>query len=416
LRKIPAELCVKCKGYKLLCGLPSCPIMSRFRSLVNVARVLSSKDVITGSTPPSGIVGERGYPNVRVIIGVPPEVSGAKAKEFEDPKGWWGRRSLNEIIELRSSLVSAVIENVKVNDPWKLYEKEISLAVASKDPVQTEVISKSNIVPKLRFDGVLVPRGPSLKAEEVKVDENPKLSKKMESLIFDDVKAEDSIIELYQTGEDVYSIVPSLSMGLLGRRKNRKLVPTRWAITAVDSIIGKRLLRKIQFFPEVNDITVYHSAYLGNRFFVVLFPSKYRGVWVEIWHPMSLWADEVTVVDLYENFWGEYDMLDGGYMAARFSVLEYLYNNVRQAGFVIVREVTKEYFAPVGNWHIRETVRRAMRNPIFKAGSLEEALKEVQSRLLVKVNLFEIPSVKKLVAQKEITGYFTKSDRTDRAV
>jgi Uncharacterized conserved protein len=250
----------------------------------------------------------------------------------------------------------------------------------------------------------------------VKVDENPKLSKKMESLIFVDVKAEDSVTELYQVGEDVYSIVPSLSMGLIGRRKNRKLVLTRWAITSVDSIIGKHLLRKIQFFPEVNDITVYHSAYLGNRFLVVLFPSKYRGVWVEIWHPMSLWADEVTVVDLYENFWGEYDMLDGGYMAARLSVLEYLYNNVRQAGFVIVREVTKEYFAPVGNWHIRETVRRAMRNPIFKAGSLEEALKEVQSRLLVKVNLFEIPSVKKLVAQKEITGYFTKSDRTDRAV
>jgi len=61
--------------------------MSRFRSLVNVARVLSSKDVITGSTPPSGIVGERGYPNVRVIIGVPPEVTGARPRSSRTRKG-----------------------------------------------------------------------------------------------------------------------------------------------------------------------------------------------------------------------------------------------------------------------------------------------------------------------------------------
>jgi hypothetical protein len=390
--------------------------MARFRSVVNVAKEIANKDVILGSTPPSGIVGERGYPKVRVIVSVPPNVTGVKAREFEDPKGWWGRKSLNEIIELRSSLVAANIENVRVDDPWKLYEKEISLAVASKDPVQTEVVSKGNILPKLKFDGVLVPRGPSLKAEDVKVDENPKLSRTLEKLVFDDVKAEEAVLTLYSSGEDVYSIIPALSMGLLGKKRNRKLVPTRWAITAVDSIVGKHLLERVQQYPEVNEVTVYYSAYLGNRFFVVLFPSKYRGVWVEIWHPMSLWADEVTVVDLYENFWGEYEMLDGGYMAARLAVLEHLNRISRQAGFVIVREITKDYFAPVGNWHIRETVRRAFENPILKTDDLTKALKEVQSRLLAKVNLFEIDSVRKVVSQKDITSYFTRSDRTERAV
>ena len=31
--RISAELCVRCKGYKRLCGLPYCPLMERFRAM-----------------------------------------------------------------------------------------------------------------------------------------------------------------------------------------------------------------------------------------------------------------------------------------------------------------------------------------------------------------------------------------------
>ena len=390
----------------MLCGLPSCPIMTRFRSIVRVATAIADKDEVSGSTPPSAVVGESGYPKVRVIVGVPPNVTGSESKEYENPKGWWGKKSLNEIIELRSSLVSASINKVRVDEPWRLYEKEISLASVSTDPVQLEVKSDSKILPKLKFDGVLMPRGPSMEAKDITVVDDPKVPRKLEALIFDDVKAEDAIRELYLSGEDVYTIIPALSLGLLGLKKNRKLVPTRWAITATDSALGKFLLEEVREFEEVNEVQVFYSAYLGNRFFVILFPSKYRGVWVEIWHPMSLWASEPVVVDLYENFWGEYDMLDGGYMAARLGVLEYMYRIRRQAGFVIVREVTKDYYAPVGNWHIRETVRRAFNNLVFKTSDLKKALDYVMNNLQLKVDLFGIESVKKLVAQKDILSLF----------
>lgn len=380
--------------------------MARFRSIVKVAAAIADKDEVSGSTPPSAVVGESGYPRVKVILGVPPNVTGSESKEYENPKGWWGRRSLNEIIELRSSLVSASINKVRVDEPWRLYEKEVSLASVSMDPVQLEVKSDSKILPKLKFDGVLMPRGPSLEAKDVTVVDDPKVPRKLEALIFDDVKAEDAIRELYLSGEDVYTIIPALSLGLLGLKKNRKLVPTRWAITAVDSTLGRFLLERVREFEEVNEVQVFYSAYLGNRFFVILFPSKYRGVWVEIWHPMSLWASEPVVVDLYENFWGEYDMLDGGYMAARLGVLEYMYRIRRQAGFVIVREVTKDYFAPVGNWHIRETVRRAFNNQVFKTNDLKKALEYVMNNLQLKVDLLGIESIKKLVAQKDILSFF----------
>jgi hypothetical protein len=37
-----------------------------------------------------------------------------------------------------------------------------------------------------------------------------------------------------------------LSIGVLGLKKDKKLVPTRWAITATDDILAKKLLEKVK--------------------------------------------------------------------------------------------------------------------------------------------------------------------------
>jgi len=198
----------------------------------------------------------------------------------------------------------------------------------------------------------------------------------------------------------------ALSFGLLGKKKNRRFVPTRWAITAVDSTVGKFLYSKIINYNEVNEIEVYHGSYLGNYFYVVLYPSKFSSIWIEIWHPLSLWSQDLTISELKENFWGEYEYLDGGYMAARLAVLEHLEEVKRQAGVIIIREITEEYFAPVGNWHIRETVRNAMKNRIGKYDNLDQAISEVNKKLKVKINLFKLRTIKGLIKQKSIYDFF----------
>jgi len=408
LRKIPAELCVRCKGYKYLCGLPSCPILDRFRNVAITVSKIKNNEKIEGSTPPSIVVGEKNYPKVSVIYNVPPSVVGEEAKEYENPTGWWGKKSLSDILSLRTSIVSSIFSGVKVDNPEKLYEKEISVTSVSEKPVLSEVISETkNIVPKLKFDGILLPRGPSLNAKDIKVNENPKVPKTLEKLIFDDIKAQDAILKLYQDGLDIYTIINALSLGLLGLKKNRKIVPTRWSITAVDTTIGNALLKEIRNFDTINETRVYYNSYLGNYFHIILYPSKYRSVWVEIWHPLSLWANELVVSDLSEDYWGEYDFLDGGYMAARLAVIENLYQMRKQAGVIIIREITSEYYAPVGNWHIRETVKRAFSSYV-KFDSLVEAIKYVNSRLKAKVNLLEVRSIKKLLTQKTIDSFLNK--------
>ncbi len=46
---------------------------------------------------------------------------------------------------------------------------------------------------------------------------------------------------LYRRGFDVYEINSILSAGALGEAKQRRLVPTRWSITAVDDTVGQFL-------------------------------------------------------------------------------------------------------------------------------------------------------------------------------
>ncbi len=341
------------------------------------------------------------------MYNVPPNVYGDEARKYEDPLGWWGKATLSDIIGYRSGLLSAV-KDQRIEDPWSLYEKEISVSSVSQKPVRYDVLLSSTPDAKLKFDGVIMPRGPSAPLQNIKVNDNASLSRTLEKLIFDDLKASEAVVQAYSQGEDIYKLISAMSMGLLGVKKNRKLVPTRWAITSVDSIIGTFLLGKVKESTRtIDSVSVYYSSYLGNYFHIILYPGNYRSSWIEIWYPLSLWSSETTVVELSENFWGKYEYMDGGYMAARLAVMEKLQKEDIQAGIVIIREITSEYYAPVGNWHIRETVRKAMENKISTFDNVSEAFSFVQDRLKdKKVNLFATRSVSDLVKQKKIEDFF----------
>ena len=380
-KRIPQSLCLRCKGYRKLCGISRCPILDRITTHYKLTSEIKSRNIY-GSTPPSVIVGEKGYPTVPVLYNVPPKVIGEEAKKFDNPSEWWGRLSLADITKLRFSMVSSIIK-AKVKDPWSLYEKEISLAAISSRPVASEAILAKKITPRLRFDGILAPIGPSAPAEKISISENPSIPRIVEKLIWDDVKAFSAIWTLYRGSLEFYDIVRALSLGLLGLKKSRRLVPTRWAITAVDSVISHKLLTMIKMYDQVNEFSVYTSEYLGNRFTIVLIPGEHTVEWIEAWHPLSAWAKgakKVAYARLLENHRGMQEYMDGGYMAARHSLLEHLSEIRRKATAVIIREIKPEYYAPVGNWHIRMTVKNALaKGAILKTTNPKEILEIIKS-------------------------------------
>jgi len=374
--RVPPELCARCKGYKRLCGLPRCPILDSFRSQVR-AVLRSSAGLVEGATPPSSLVGEWGYPKVNVYYMIPPSVRGDRASYYDAPREWSLRNEpLHRIIELRSSLVSASMR-VPVTAPERLYELEITPAALSVKPVDSEAELRRPPTPRLVFDGVSKPVGPSSPARRVRVTGTPKLGGKLERMIWDDAPTREAVVELYNSGLDVYTIQKALSLGALGRLRRRRLVPTRWAITAVDDMLSSWLRSRLRGRPTISGAEVYTAEYLGNRFAVILYPGSGHFEWVEAWHPATAWtpgAGRVVTWRVHEDPLGRRTADDGGFSAARLAVLEHLNERGRVADVVIIREILPSYYAPVGNWHIRETVRQALSGQPRRYESMDEAI------------------------------------------
>jgi Uncharacterized conserved protein len=123
------------------------------------------------------------------------------------------------------------------------------------------------------------------------------------------------------------------------------------------------LREQIRDLEEISEIRVYTHEYLGNRFLIALLPGEGSFEWIEIWHPMSVWANAASKPILWvvrEDPLGRATAMDGGFSAARLAVLEHLASIRRRADALIVREILPTYYAPVGNWHIRESVRLAL--------------------------------------------------------
>ena len=328
-----------------------------------------------GVTPPSAFVGRIGYPNIFAGPLISPLIDDLKI--FDTPESWLVLKR-EDIVEIRSNLVRSNFK-LKVTDamdPTRLLLETQELAM-SELPVDVEVKFIKSPKMEFNFDKITAPMGPSGIISDIEILDSPKVPKKIDSLAYDvDIKASEAAIELYRQGVSPYQISRLLSVGLLGRK--RLIVPTRWSITAVDTIIGNAMLKRIKTYPEIDEVNLFISEGFGNHFEIILLPNRYSFGWTELWITEN---GKVEIGDLYENYDGKSSSMDGGYFAARFSTLEYLDNIKKQASIYIIREVQPTYDIPLGSWLIRELVRDAFRHDSLKFESLAEALKSVATRI-----------------------------------
>ncbi len=83
---------------------------------------------------------------------------------------------------------------------------------------------------------------------------------------------------------------------------------------------------------------------------------------IEIWGRHSLWGGEndVIVQDREGMKKKGYSPISGAYYSARLAVCEYLLQVKRSARVFVLRNVSGEYWAPLGTWVVREATRKAM--------------------------------------------------------
>ncbi|MEM3585749.1 MAG: Nre family DNA repair protein [Candidatus Jordarchaeaceae archaeon] len=381
-------LCVVCKGSRLLCGKTRCPILLRQCAAIPV-KLLSFSKEISGSSPPSFFVGHQNYPNTFAGPMISP-VIGEESAILDDVGQRWFGKTIEEIVNYRMMLVRTAFRvNVKKTFESRLLATGQEIAMAAK-PVEAEVVLEKEPKIRMEFDSHAQPMGPTAPVKKIALASEPAIPRRVDSVVSDtDIKAGDAVAELYFDGFSVNYINRLLSSGLLGTLKDRKLVPTRWAITATDDISSKLLVEKVKDYSQLGEYLVFRESYLDNHFLILMIPGAWSFEQLEAWCPGSAWLArgyEPVIVQDHEFYTGRKSYASkvaGAYYAARLAVAEYLLQIRRQASIIVFREIHPGYILPLGVWVIRETVRSAVKKPPLKFASLEESIKYIRSSLKI---------------------------------
>jgi hypothetical protein len=337
----------------------------------NSAKLAS--ETLAGATPPSVFIGRYGYPKVKVGPMVPPLHGDTTI--FDKPEMWFGK-SLEDIVNYRLSLVRGVLD-VNVHVPSGRYIESLQeLAMAAKS-AESEVLFEKKPIADIEREkdlGESAPFGPvaplkSFRTASLSID------KRLEKVYYDkDLHAAEAVVDLYKEEVEVSRIHRVLSVGMLGLQKNRRLVPTRWSISATDDIISVSLIKSLVSNAQIDFFEVYKYSHLGNYYSVILIPDN---VWS--FEMKEIWFDNNGNLGMgldFEDARGldHYPFIAGAYFAARLGITEHLSKRRRKAAALILREIHSDYVMPVGVWQVREGIREALKTEKRQFESFEKAV------------------------------------------
>jgi len=387
-----------------ICGSINCKKHSMLLS--NVRRVSE----FSGSSPPEIFVGKWNYPHVYVGILSPQEHGNTEILSSQE---LWhkNRLAMPEIVNLRSQLIygrsqSNIKKVLSPESKTRFLSTMQEVAMTSK-PIGTEFILEKGIQENTEQENSSPLINNAAQVKSVRLEDNPLINKKIDYLVNDtDAKSNIALLELEKSNIPTSTLIKILSAGLLGLGNRRKLVPTRWAITAVDDTLGKNKLKKIRYHQDISEIQVFSAEYLGNHYEFLLLPDRFSFEVIEI----NTTSPETSFWHDYESFFGRKDYAEsvtGAYYANRLALCEYLEKEHKQATCIVFREISPEYTQSMGVGILRQISREAFSKPSEKFTTLKDALERIQSRINLPLQQFTDKSIilKNYGKQKRLTGF-----------
>lgn len=339
---------------------------------------------LEGSTPPSVFIGSWNYPKVYagpMISPLPGDTTILDTPESWIPHG----KSQEDIISYRMSLVRGK-NQVKITElENRIVEKlqEISLSSSS---IQSEAQFGSK--PRgVSFSDQHAPHGPSAFLERFDID-HVRWDRELEKAYYDtDLKAAEAVINLHQKKVPFSNIQKAFSVGTMGLKNNRRLVPTRWSITACDNTIADILLREVKHHDLLETYRVHEFQSLQNYYAILLIPSPWQFEWMEAF--LHVLGREELIFSDFEDYKGKkgYSRVGGCYYTSKMAVLEALSHQKLQAGAIVFREAYSGY-VPLGVFNVRENIRNAMNQPHKEFEDLKTALSYINEKLQLPLDKF----------------------------
>jgi len=366
------------RGSAPLCSVPGCPLVEK---VLGFAAPKVKGLELHGPSPPSVFVGRHGYPEVAMgpLLPATPE----SAPVLSDSPSEWKGLDIATILALRARLYrSKSPVRVDVAAASRALDASRELAMAAR-PVDAEVTLKKplRVAPDAQVDAFAAPMGPSVDVVDARVLSNPSVPRKVDALVSDvHADAATAVGELYGAGIPTHHVQRLLSVGLLGEGTRRRLVPTRWSITATDDILAKQMIEEVKELGILDAPVVHSGDLFGNYFQILLLPRPWSYEMIEAWQGEDGRWGMGHDAEGHRGRTAYADNIAGGYYAARLPVLEHLRRVRKQAAVFVHREITDEYWAPLGVWVIREAVKAAMESKGLVFGDVESAVRHMLRR------------------------------------
>jgi len=347
-------------------------------------RSIEVGEKLDGSSPPSVFVGSFGYP--KVFVG--PMLTPSQGDTFvmDTPENWIPRKyGQEDIIRFRLDLVRGKKE-IGIKDLNNRLVRDIQEISLASNSVESEAQFRHK--PRgVTFNEDHQPFGPSAALERFDIG-NTKWERNLEKAYYDtDWKAANAVSELYGKGVLFSQMQKAFSTGTMGVGKNRRLVPTRWSITAVDSILAKHLYDQVKYYDAIEGYRVYEFSSLNNYYAVILTPTPWQYEWIEAFIHV-LGKEEMIFADQEQlRPKKEYSSVGGCYYSCKFAVLEALESMKKQAGAIVLREAYEGY-VPLGVFNVRENVRNAMKQVPKEFESYRAVLNYVSTKLKLPISRF----------------------------
>ena len=150
-------------------------------------------------------------------------------------------------------------------------------------------------------------------------------------------------------------------------------------------------MKKVRENRVIEDYELFFGEFLGNCYLIALLPDVWSYELFELYLPGSSWnpSHEIKASTDFEDFYGrkEYAFSTaGGYYASRLPIIEYLNSIKRQATVLAIRIETPSYWAALGVWVVRESVRKAIAKGAIKFRELKETLESLKKIGKIKYN------------------------------
>ena len=353
------------------------------KQLYNMKSTKISKE-LDGTTPPSVFIGSYNYP--KVFAGPLLTPSYEDSSIMDQPERWVSNdTSQQDIIRYRLSLVRGK-QTIGIQDLENNYvEKLQEISMASKSIMSEAEFNKKPV--GINFGAENSPHGPSAILKKFDID-NVKWDHQLEKAYYDtDLKAADAVEILHNKNVPFSQIQKAFSVGTMGIKKNRKLVPTKWSITAVDTTIADKLLEQVKYYPTVENYRVYEFSSLNNYYAILEIPTPWQYEWTEAF--INANGKGTMIFSDYEHNKGkkEYSRVGGCYYTAKMAILEQLEKDKKQAGCFVFREANEDYI-PLGVFNVRENIRHAVSQTPKEFETLQNALDYIDSKLTLTIQDF----------------------------